>query len=199
MRLRNAIPTERARNLQWLGLRSHATARIRLGRSGGGRPHADWHVSNWTLDVTHQPPRWTRLHDSSHLWYTAAVYDYTTGHPTSGYDIIFDENQTLYAYNATTDTYVTLANAIPNVGPNVNIQLDPIHHSVVLENGDNIGGYHLRIVNLDSCNGTTCTITNLDQQVTCQGTMGYWGGAAWDSKRNVMTFSPSSNNCSGAG
>jgi uncharacterized membrane protein len=171
--------------------------------SWGGVPAADptstGMLSNWSLDLTQQPPRWTRLHDFTYIWYTAAVYDFTTGHPTSGYDLIYDEITSLYAYNPTTDTYVTLANSIPFVGSNVNMQLDPLHHAVVLENGDNNGGYHLRIVNLDSCNGTTCSVTNLDSQITCQGTMGYWAGAAWDSKRNVMTIFPSSNNCTGTG
>jgi hypothetical protein len=171
--------------------------------SWGGVPAANptstGMLSNWMLDLTQHPPQWTRLRDSAYVWYTAAVYDSTTGHPTSGYDLVYDENTTLYAYNPTTDTYVTLANSIPFVGSNVNMQLDPLHHSVVLVNGDNNGGYHLRIVNLDSCNGTTCSVTNLDPQISCQGTMGYWAGAAWDSKRKVMTVFPSSDNCAGIG
>ena len=171
--------------------------------SWGGVPAADptstGMLSNWSLDLRQNPPRWTRLQNNSYAWYTAAVYDYTTGHPTSGYDLVFDENQSLYAYSPATDTYTTLANSIPYIGYNANMELDPIHHALVMENGDNYAGYHLKIVNLDSCNGTSCTITSLDQQTSCQGALGYWAGMAWDSKRTVMTIFPSSNICTGAG
>ncbi len=68
-----------------------------------------------------------------------------------------------------------------------------------MENGDFYGGYHLRVVNLDSCNGSTCTVTNLDTELTCAGALSYWDGIAWDSKRNVMTLFPSSTNCTGSG
>ena len=47
--------------------------------------------------MNQDPPYWTRLANSSYAWYTAATYDYTTGHPTSGYDLIFDEDASLYA------------------------------------------------------------------------------------------------------
>jgi hypothetical protein len=171
--------------------------------SWGGVPAADptstGMFSNWSLDLAQNPPKWTRLRDNSYAWFTAAVYDYTSGHLTSGYDLVFDENQTLYAYSPATDTYTTLANSIPYIGYNANMELDPIHHALVMENGDSYGGYHLKIINLDSCNGTTCTIASLDQQTSCQGALGYWAGMAWDSKRTVMTIFPSSNNCTGAG
>ena len=155
--------------------------------------------SNWSLDTTRHPPKWTRLADSSYAWYTAAVYDYTTGHATSGYDLVYDENQTLYAYNPATDHYTPLSTTMPYLGYNVNTELDPIHHTLVLESGDDYNGYHLQIVSLDSCNGTSCTIRNLDHQTSCQGAMGYWAGIAWDSKRDVMTLFPSAENCSGPG
>jgi hypothetical protein len=155
--------------------------------------------SNWSLDLTQDPPKWIRLRDSAYAWYTAAVYDYTTGHPTSGYDLVYDENQTLYAYNPATDNYTVLSTTLPYIGYNVNLELDPIHHTLVLENGDDYGGYHLEIVNLDSCNGAGCTVTNLDQQNSCQPGMGYWEGMAWDTQRRVMTLFPSATNCSGLG
>jgi uncharacterized membrane protein len=168
--------------------------------SWGGVPAADptstGMFSNWSLDLLQDPPKWTRLADSSYLWFTAAVYDYTTGHPTSGYDLVYDENQTLYAYSPSTDKYTVLGNAMPYIGYNVNLALDPIHHTLVMENGDDFGGYHLEIVNLDSCNGTSCSITSLDNQTSCKAAMGYWAGVAWDSKRSVMSIFPSSNNCS---
>src|SRR5271166_6416532 len=62
-------------------------------------------VSTWTLDLNQNPAQWTRLKDFSYPWYTAAVYDYTANHPTSGDDLVFDENKTLYAYNPSADTY----------------------------------------------------------------------------------------------
>jgi len=184
----------------YAGLAYHP-ATNRLYSWGGvvaANPAAGGAYSNWSLNLNQDPPYWTRLANSSYAWYTAATYDYTTGHPTSGYDLIFDEDASLYAYNATTDTYVTLANALPYVGYNLNMEIDPLHHSLVMENGDNYGGYHLKIVNIDSCNGTSCTIANLDQQISCQGALGYWAGIAWDSKRSVMTIFPSSTNCTGA-
>ena len=67
-----------------------------------------------------------------------------------------------------------LGNAMPYIGYNVNLALDPIHHTLVMENGDDFGGYHLEIVNLDSCNGTSCSITSLDNQTSCKAAMGYW-------------------------
>lgn len=155
-------------------------------------------LSNWSLDLGQNPPVWTRLANHSRYWYTAAAFDSTTGHPTSGYDIIYDENQGLFAYSSATDSYVQLTNSLPYIGYNNNVELDPVHHSLVIENGDNGNGYHLRIVNLDSCTGISCTETNLDTQTSCQGALGYWAGMTWDSKRNVMAIFPSSNNCSGA-
>jgi len=155
--------------------------------------------SNWTLNLNQNPPQWTRLKDSSYTWFTAAVYDYTANHPTSGYDLVFDEDETLYAYNPSTDTYTVLSNTMPYIGYNVNLELDPVHHYLVMENGDDYAGYHLKIVNIDSCNGANCTATSLDGTASCQAAMGYWAGLAWDSKRNVMSIFPSSTNCSGAG
>ena len=73
----------------------------------GGAPAADptgFMFSNWTLDLNQNPAKWTRLKDSSYAWITAAVYDYTSGHPTSGSDLVFDENKKLYAYNPSTDS-----------------------------------------------------------------------------------------------
>ena len=154
--------------------------------------------SNWTLDLNQKPAQWTRLKDSSSAWFTAAVYDYTSNHPTSGDDLVFDENQTLYAYNPLTDTYTVLSNTLPDIGYNTNIELDPVHHYLVMENGDDINGYHLNIVDIDSCNGTSCTVTSLDNTASCQAALGYWAGLAWDSKRDVMAIFPSSTNCSGA-
>jgi len=154
-------------------------------------------LSNWSLDLTKNPAQWTRLKDFSYRLYTAAVYDYTSGHSTSGYSLVFDETQTLYAHNPATDTYTVLSNTLPYIGYNANIELDPLHHYLVMENGDSSGGYHLRIVNIDSCNGKKCTTTNLDATASCKGAIGYWVGLAWDSKRNVMAIFPSSTNCSG--
>jgi len=155
--------------------------------------------SNWSLDLNQQPPRWSRLRNSSYVWFTAATYDYTTGHSTSGQDLVFDENRTLYAYDPSNDTYTTLANSLPYVGYNANLDLDPIHHYLVMENGDQVAGYHLRLVNIDSCNGTSCRVTSLDSTASCAGALGYWAGITWDSKRDVMAIFPSSTNCSGAG
>jgi len=155
--------------------------------------------SNWTLDLNQNPAQWTRLKDSSYPWYTAAVYDYTSNHPTSGDDLVFDENQTLYAYNPATDTYTVLSNTLQYIGYNANMELDPVHHSLVMENGDDYGGYHIKIVNIDSCNGKQCTVTSLDNTASCRAAMGYWAGLAWDSRRNVMAIFPSATNCSGAG
>jgi len=155
-------------------------------------------VSNWSLDLNQNPPTWTRLTDFPYKWYTAAVYDYTVNHPTSGYDLVFDEGQSLYAYYPPTDIYTVLTHNLQYIGYNVNVELDPLHHYLVMANGDNGGGYHLRIVNIDSCNGTSCTVTSLDNTPSCQTALGYWEGLAWDSKRNVMAIYPSSQNCSGS-
>ena len=155
--------------------------------------------SNWTLDLTQNPAQWTRLKDSSYSWITAAVYDYTSNHQTSGSDLVFDENATLYAYNSSTDAYTVLSSTLPYIGYNTNMDLDPVHHYLVMDNGDDISGYHLRILNIDSCNGTSCQETNLDGTASCTGALGYWVGVTWDSKRNVMAIFPSSTNCSGAG
>jgi uncharacterized repeat protein (TIGR03803 family) len=155
--------------------------------------------SNWTLDLTQHPPKWTRLQDNSYQWFTAAVFDYTSGHSTSGDDLVYDENRTLYAYNPANDTYTVLANTLPYIGYNANLDLDPIDHYLVMENGDEYGGYHLRILYLDTCNGTSCHTINLDNTTSCTGALGYWAGVTWDSKRDVMAIFPSSTNCSGAG
>ena len=155
--------------------------------------------SNWTLNLNHQPPQWTRLQNNSYAWFTAAVYDYTTGHSTSGDDLVFDENRTLYAYNPANDTYTVLDNTLPYIGYNANLDLDPLDHYLVMENGDEYGGYHLRILYIDTCNGSNCHITNLDSTASCAGALGYWAGITWDSKRDVMAIFPSSTNCSGAG
>jgi uncharacterized membrane protein len=155
--------------------------------------------SNWTLDLNQNPAKWIRLQNSSYAWLTAAVYDYTSGHPTSGYDLVFDEDRTLYSYNPASDTYTVLSNLLPYIGYNADLDLDPVHHYLVMENGDLYGGYHLHLVNIDSCNGRNCTITNLDATTSCAGALGYWAGITWDSKRNVMAIFPSSTNCSGAG
>ncbi|MGC2110654.1 MAG: hypothetical protein WA655_14120, partial [Candidatus Korobacteraceae bacterium] len=155
--------------------------------------------SNWALDLNQNPAKWTRLQNSSYPWLTAAVYDYTVNHPTSGSDLVFDESLNLYAYNPVTDTYTTLASNLPYIGYNVNVELDPVHHYLVMQNGDNYSGYHLRLINIDSCNGRTCMVTNLDNTTSCKGALGYWAGMAWDSKRSVMALFPSSTNCSGSG
>ncbi len=153
--------------------------------------------SNWTLDLNQNPATWTRLKDASAPWYTAAVYDYTSNHQTSGDDLVFDETQTLYAYNPSTDTYSVLSNTLPYIGYNANVELDPLHHYLVMENGDAYGGYHLKLVNIDTCTGKKCTVTSLDSTASCKAAMGYWAGLAWDSKRDVMAIFPSSTNCSG--
>ncbi len=168
----------------------------------GGAPAANptgLMYSNWALDLNQNPAQWTRLKNNSYQWYTAAVFDYTVGHSTSGYDLVFDESKTLYAYNPATDTYTVLSNSLPYIGYNVNLDLDPVHHYLVMENGDAYGGYHLRIVNIDSCNGKNCSVTNLDAVASCKGALGYWAGITWDSNRDVMALFPSSTNCSGAG
>ncbi len=168
----------------------------------GGAPAANptgLMYSNWALDLNQNPAQWTRLKDNSYQWYTAAVFDYTVGHSTSGYDLVFDETRTLYAYNPATDTYTVLSNTLPYIGYNANLDLDPVHHYLVMENGDANGGYHLRIVNIDSCNGKSCNVTNLDAVASCKGALGYWAGVTWDSNRDVMALFPSSTNCSGAG
>ncbi len=108
-------------------------------------------------------------------------------------------NSELYAYNPSTDTYTVLASSLPHIGYNIMMDLDPVHHYLVRENGDDIGGYHLRILNIDSCNGTSCQETKLDSTASCKGAIGYWVGITWDSKRNVMAIFPSATNCSGAG
>ena len=168
----------------------------------GGAPAADpsgFMFSNWVLDLNQNPAAWTRLKDSSYAWITAAAYDYTSGHSTSGSDLVFDENQALYAYNPSTDTYKVLGNNIAYIGYNTNLDLDPVHHYLVMENGDDNDGYHLRLLNIDSCDGTNCTETNLDDTPSCAGALGYWAGVTWDSKRNVMAIFPSSTNCNGVG
>jgi uncharacterized membrane protein len=168
----------------------------------GGVPAANptgFMHSNWTLDLNQDPAKWTRLKDSSYQWLTAAVYDYTSGHSTSGLDLVYDENKTLYSYNPAQDTYTVLGTGLPYIGYNVNLDLDPIHHYLVMQNGDNTGGYRLRILDIDSCNGKSCKTTNLDSTASCKGALGYWAGMTWDSKRNVMAIFPSSTNCNGAG
>ncbi len=185
----------------YAGMAYHASTNkiFTWGGAAAADPSGPMH-SNWTLDLNQDPAKWTRLKDSSYPWFTAAVYDYTSGHSTSGSDLVFDENETLYSYNPSTDTYTTLANALPYIGYNANMDLDPIDHYLVMENGDNVGGgYHLRIINIDSCNGTTCKMANLDSTASCAGALGYWDGITWDSKRSVMALFPSSTNCSGAG
>ncbi len=62
----------------------------------GGAPAANptgLMYSNWALDLNQNPAQWTRLKDNAYQWYTAAVFDYTVGHSTSGYDLVFDETQ----------------------------------------------------------------------------------------------------------
>ena len=193
--------TPNAREI-YAGMVYHATTNQLF--TWGGAPAADptgFMFSNWTLNLNQNPAVWTRLKNSSYSWITAATYDYTSGHSTSGSDLVFDENKTLYSYNPSTDTYTTLANALPYISYNANLDLDPVHHYLVLENGDNTGKgqYHLRILNIDSCNGTSCTEVNLDNTASCAGALGYWVGMTWDSKRDVMAIFPSSKNCSGAG
>jgi hypothetical protein len=168
---------------------------LTFGGVPAANPTSSGMMSNWSLDLNQHPPVWKRL-SNYEFWFTAAAYDYTTGHPTSGRTLVFDQQQTLSAYNAATDNYTVLADNLPYISYNVNIELDPIHHYLVMEDGEN---KHLRIVNIDSCNGTTCTFVNLDKTASCQGAMSYWPGLAWDSKRNVMAIYPSSTNCSGAG
>ena len=154
--------------------------------------------STWTLDLNQNPAKWSRLKDFAYPWFTAAVFDYTANHPTSGYDLVFGEGQTLYAYSPSTDTYTVLSSTLPDIGYNVNVELDPVHHYLVMENGDIWGGYHLKTVDIDSCNGNNCKVTNLDNTASCKGALGYWAGMAWDSKRKVMSIFPSSTNCVGA-
>ena len=167
----------------------------------GGSPAANptgLMYSNWTLDLNQNPAQWVRLKDSADRWYTAAVYDYTSNHPTSGSDLVLDEQaQTLYAYNPSTDSYKVLSNTFPNLY-NLNMDLDPIHHYLVVEKGDG-GGYDLIVLDIDSCDGKSCTVTNLNTVASCKGALGYWAGVTWDSKRNVMAIYPSSTNCGGAG
>ncbi len=168
----------------------------------GGAPAANptgLMYSNWSLDLNQNPAQWTRLKNSTYPWYTAAVFDYTVNHPTSGYDLVFDEAHTLYAYNPSTDTYTVLSNTLAYIGYNVDMDLDPVHHYLVMQNGDAYGGYHLRVLDIDSCNGKSCNVTNLDSIASCKGALGYWAGLTWDSRRNVMAVYPSSTNCSGAG
>ncbi len=167
----------------------------------GGSPAANptgLMYSNWALDLNQNPAQWVRLKDSTDRWYTAAVYDYTSNHPTSGSDLVLDEQaQTLYAYNPSTDSYKVLSNTFPNLY-NLNMDLDPIHHYLVVEKGDG-GGYDLIVLDIDSCDGKSCTVTNLNSVASCKGALGYWAGVTWDSKRNVMAIYPSSTNCGGAG
>ena len=57
----------------------------------GGAPAANptgLMYSNWALDLNQNPAQWMRLKDSTDRWYTAAVYDYTVNHPTSGSDLV---------------------------------------------------------------------------------------------------------------
>jgi len=68
----------------------------------------------------------------------------------------------------------------------------------VMEDNDG-SGYHLRILNIDSCNGETCATTNLDNTPSCAGALGYWAGMTWDSRRSVMAIFPSAITCNGAG
>ena len=148
--------TPNAREI-YAGMVYHATTNQIF--TWGGAPAADptgFMFSNWTLNLNQTPAVWTRLKDSSYSWITAATYDYTSGHSTSGSDLVFDEKQTLYAYNPAMDTYTVLSNTLPYISYNANMDLDPVHHYLVLENGDNTdkGQYHLRILNIDSCNGT---------------------------------------------
>jgi uncharacterized membrane protein len=189
--------TPNAREI-YAGMVYHASVNKLFTWGGGAAANpSGLMLSNWTLDLSQNPAAWTRLKDSSYRWFTAAAYDYTVGHSTSGSDLVFDENKTLYAYNSSTDTYTVLANKLPYIGYNTNLDLDPVHHYLIMENGDNNDGYHLRILNIDSCNGTSCQETNLDSTASCAGALGYWVGVTWDSKRNVMALFPSSENCSG--
>ena len=103
-------------------------------------------------------------------WFTAAVYDYTSGHPTSGSDLVFDENQTLYTYNPSTDTYTVLSNTLPYMDSTpIWILIQCI--TIWLWKTAMPGGYHLRIINIDSCNGKSCKVTNLDNTASCTGTL----------------------------
>ena len=191
--------TPNAREI-YAGMVYHASVNKLFTWGGGAAANpSGLMLSNWTLDLSQNPAAWTRLKDSSYRWFTAAAYDYTVGHSTSGSDLVFDENKTLYAYNSSTDTYTVLANKLPYIGYNTNLDLDPVHHYLIMENGDNNDGYHLRILNIDSCNGTSCQETNLDSTASCAGALGYWVGVTWDSKRNVMALFPSSNSCNGSG
>jgi uncharacterized membrane protein len=156
----------------------------------GGVPAANptgFMFSNWTLDLNQNPAQWTRLKDSTYQWITSAVYDYTSNHPTSGYDLVFDQGQTLYAYNPSTDSYKILTNTLPSAF-NANMDLDPMHHYLVMQDPSG----HLRVIDIDSCNGKSCTFTDLRNTPSCNGAIvGYWAGLTWDSKRNVMAIYPS--------
>jgi hypothetical protein len=66
-----------------------------------------------------------------------------------------------------------LSNTVPYIGYNVNMDLDPVHHYLVMENGDNVGKYHLRILNIESCNGASCAQVNLDSTASCAGALGF--------------------------
>ena len=179
--------TPNAREI-YAGMVYHATTNQLF--TWGGAPAAGaagFMYSNWTLDLTQNPAQWTRLKDSTYPWFTAAAYDYTSGHPTSGSDLIFDQNQTLYTYNPSTDSYKVLSNTLP-VAFNANMDLDPVHHYLVMQ--DPAG--HLRLIDIDTCNGTSCEITDLSSVASCNRVLGgYWSGITWDSKRNVMTIYPS--------
>jgi uncharacterized membrane protein len=165
--------TPNAREI-YAGMVYHATTNKLF--TWGGRVAANptgFMYSNWTLDLNQNPAQWTRLKDSTYRWFTAAVYDYTSNHPTSGSDLVFDQDQTLYTYNPSTDTYTVLSNTVPYIGYNVNMDLDPVHHYLVMENGDNVGKYHLRILNIESCNGASCAQVNLDSTASCAGALGF--------------------------
>jgi uncharacterized membrane protein len=158
----------------------------------GGAPANDpagFIHSNWTLDLNQNPAQWARLKDSSYPWFTVATYDYTSNHPTSGYDLVFDQNQTLYAYNPSTDTYTILSNTLP-VGFNANMDIDPVHHYLLMQAPNGL----LNLIDIDSCNGKSCSLTNLRNTASCKPVLGgYWAGITWDSKRNVMAIYQSTN------
>jgi hypothetical protein len=168
---------------------------LTFGGIPAANPTTNGMLSNWSLDLNQSPPVWTRLVNYE-WWFTAATYDYTAGHPTSGRTLVFDEGTSLLAYNASADSFTVLTHGLPALGYDVNVELDPVHHYLVREQGDL---KHLRIVDIDSCKGGVCAETNLDNTPSCQGAMGYWVGLAWDSKRNVMAIYPSSQNCNGPG
>src|SRR5208283_2330825 len=128
-------------------------------------------------DLNQNPAKWTRLKDSSYAWFTAAVYDYTSGHQTSGSDLVFDQNQTLYSYNPSTDSYAVLSNTMPYAF-NANMDLDPVHHYLVMQDPAS----HLRLIDIDSCNGKSCKTTDLSNVASCSRVLGgYWDGITWDS------------------